>query len=35
VRGPRCELSVEETRSELQRNGFEGVDIVRSDCEIR
>jgi hypothetical protein len=35
VIGPRCELSVEEITSELQRNGFEGVDVVRSDCEIR
>jgi hypothetical protein len=35
VIGPRCELSVENAKSELQRNGFEGVDIARSDCEIR
>jgi hypothetical protein len=35
VIGPRCALSVEETKSELQRNGFEGVDVVKSDCEIR
>jgi hypothetical protein len=35
VIGPRCELSIEETKSELQRNGFEGVDVVKSDCEIR
>jgi hypothetical protein len=35
VIGPRCELSLEEAKSELQENGFEDVDIVRSDCEIR
>ena len=35
VIGPRCELSVEEIKSELQRNGFKGVDIVKSDCAIR
>lgn len=35
VIGPRCELSVEEAKSEMQRNGFEGVDVVRSHCEIR
>jgi hypothetical protein len=35
VIGPRCELSVEETKSELQRNGFEGVEVVKSDCDIR
>ncbi|MDP3077102.1 DUF2971 domain-containing protein [Bradyrhizobium sp.] len=35
VIGPRCELTVEETKSELQGNGFEGVDVVRSNCEIR
>ena len=35
VIGPRCALSIEETKSELQRNGFEGVDVVKSDCDIR
>lgn len=35
VIGPRCALSIEEAKSELQGNGFEGVDVVRSECEIR
>jgi hypothetical protein len=35
VIGPRCELSIEGVKSELRRNGFEGVDVVKSDCEIR
>jgi Protein of unknown function (DUF2971) len=35
VIGPRCELSVEEAKTELQGNGFESVDVVMSECEIR
>jgi hypothetical protein len=35
VIGPRCELSIEDTKSELQKNGFEGVEVMRSECEIR
>jgi hypothetical protein len=35
VIGPRCEMSIEQAKSELQRNGFEGVDVVKSECEIR
>jgi hypothetical protein len=33
--GPRCELSVANVRSELQKAGFEEFDVVRSECEIR
>jgi hypothetical protein len=35
VVGPRCGLSVDEVKSELQANGYEGADVVRSECEIR
>jgi hypothetical protein len=35
VVGPRCELTVEEIKSELQTNGFVDVDVVKSECEIR
>jgi hypothetical protein len=35
IMGPRCDLSVEEVKSELQANGFEGVAVVRSECEVR
>jgi hypothetical protein len=33
--GPRCELSVADVRTELQKAGFEEFDVVRSECEIR
>jgi hypothetical protein len=33
--GPRCELSVEDVRTELQDQGFVGVNVLRSECEVR
>jgi hypothetical protein len=35
VIGPRCELSIDDVKSEMQKNGFVGFDTIRSECYIR
>jgi hypothetical protein len=35
VIGPRCELSIGDVSSKLQKNGFGDFDVVRSECYIR
>jgi len=35
VVGPRCELPVDDIKFELEKNGFEEFEIVKSECEIR
>jgi hypothetical protein len=35
VIGPCCELSIDDVKSELEKNGFEDFEIVKSECEIR
>jgi hypothetical protein len=33
--GPRCDLSADEVRAELLSQGFVGVEVLRSECEVR
>jgi hypothetical protein len=35
VLGPLCEMSIEDAAHELHKNGFEQVEVVGSECEIR